>query len=590
MAKKPLHLDIATFASPVFIVEQHPLGSGSGYSYFYNGHVIYSFYKQTVAIFPQLNPDTLKVKPYGIADANHVVAGAQLFEVKPSKFKRIGKYDHFYFIKNGDLYRPQGKGASLVAVEGADAKTFKVIDEDIAEDQDAVFFNRSMQGINKAKLGNYQVRDYSLMLVHGEQDLYILGQQVDVDAASLTFVDKKEVQGWGAVLHAQDAVGEMRIVVSLRAKQGESRVRVVRGGACARQEAEAQLIEWQTAAQVEKRKSPLIPGDFNASPGENLDRLGRWLNEDFADRWAMQRTNLSLYRLVATYLQWCAEAFQNDGNARHLELGFVLFKRFALYSWLCPEILHQAARLYVYAGELAEAFACCDQAFQFRYSKFPQLLADESLRLLHALPEFSQLQKDFAASEHDFKCISLPLLEACEEAITANADDEVFCSWLRQYLLYQFHFYQQSELDARAQRSVGTEQARWQQLAEKNQFYFQRHMLLEGPHEVISPQGKLQWEAFLRYHEYNQLAPLAYLRMADILFCEAHQWASWKYNHFEDTRQVLAPRIKEASQLLAYFRELVGELTAERQTELLELAQGFAMVQIMQASGKQLFP
>lgn len=588
MAATPLNLNLATFASPVFIAEQHPVGARSGYSYFYNGHVVYSFHRQAVAIFPELNPDTLKVKPYGIADAAHVVVGDQLFPVKPGKFKRIGKHDHFYFIKNDELFRPQGQNCRLVAVEGADVKTLKVIDEDLAEDKDHVFFNRNLQGLRKDQLGEYQIRDYTLMLVHGEQALYILGQRVDVDAASVRFVDKKDVQGWGAVLHAQDTAGELCILVDLRAKQGERRVKVVRG-AGVNAAAEAQLTEWEAKAQAEKRKSPLIPGDFNASLAENISRLGQWFSEDFADKWDMQKSNLSLYRLVATYLKWCGEAYGEDGNVAHLEHGFALFKRFSLYSWLCPEILHHAAHLYVEAGQTAEALECCETAFQFRYAKFAELLADESLQSLHVLPEFSQLEKAFAASGDDYKCISLALLDASEESLRSHAEDEPFSRWMRQYLLYQFRFYQQSELQVRVQRSRGVEQASWQLLAQKNQFYFEHYMLLEGPHEVISPQGKLQWEAFLRYHEYAQLEPQAYLRMADILFCEAHQWASWKHKHFADTRQVLAPRIEEAGQLLAYFRELAAELTAERKAELLESAKGLAMVQIMQASGKPLF-
>ncbi|RUO25857.1 hypothetical protein CWE09_03765 [Aliidiomarina minuta] len=457
------------------------------------------------------------MKPYCIADANHVVVGDQVIAVKPGKFKRIGKHSHFYFIGDGQLYKLQGKPITLVPVAGPDVKTFKVLDEDTAEDKD----------------------------------------------------------------------GEMRILVTLRPQQDQSQVRVLRGKEI-KDEADRCLAIREKAEQEEKRKSPLLPGDFSGSLTENLVCLGQWLTEDFAARWAMQRTNLQLYRLVSVYLKWCTEAFQDDHQEAHLKKGLSLFQRFPLFSWLHPEMLYHAAQLYVQAGQPEQAIDCCKKAFHYRSAHIAEFLADESLRPLKLHPEFIQLQKEVKASEDDFEYVSLPLIEACEQAIESQEDDKAFTSWMRQQLLYKFRFYQQSELISRIAKSSEPEKLNWQRLAQKNQFYFEHYMLLEGPGEVISEEGKRQWNAFLLYHEYQQLQPLAYLRMADIFFREAHQWANWKCQHFEDTRQVLAPRIKEAGQLIAYFQELMTALDEDTKTLVQESAENYSLVQIMRASGKPL--
>lgn len=585
MAKNNLELTSASFASPAFIDKKNP-GGGPDYHYFFNGEVVYS-YEAKSRIFTQLelDPDTLKIKPYGLADANRVAVANRTFQVKPSKFKRVGKYDHYYFIKEGQVYRPGWSDMSLQPLPDMDAASLKVIDEFIAEDANYVYFRGRDTGIAKDRLGPYfATLSSGIMVVLGQKGVFFLDQFIDVDAETFKVVKTFPKGKSYCFFQAQDKNGDIWISINVSpAFNGESRLTLLRG-----ENAQAEAEATMAADQQPPVESTLIPGDFNQGLQANLARLNLWLTTDFASKWSQNKSNLQLYRLINAYLAWCVEAYQADKNDDYLVQGIAQFEAISIYSWLHPELLHNAARLYVLAGEWDKALLSCQQAMHFRYQKFADIFTDPVLQPLKKLTEFESLSLAFKKLGKHFAHISLPLLDACENAVQHAQDDSQFATWLRGNILYKYDFYKYSELTALVESTQGGEAAMWQALAEKNHFYFQHYMLLEGPEEAISDEGQRQWQYFLLYHEYQQLNPLVYIRMANILFCEAHSWSSWKYDHFEDNRQVLAPRIKEASQLIGYFQQLFPQIKADEQQSLLTAAQKYGVVQMMQISGKSL--
>ncbi|RFA27180.1 hypothetical protein CAI21_15125 [Alkalilimnicola ehrlichii] len=87
----------ATPSLPVFLGEKDPFQNKSTYSYFYNGRALYAFHGLTCRSLPGLDVNRLQWKPYGLCDDASVVVGLSVLRTNPKKFKRVGKYGHYYF-------------------------------------------------------------------------------------------------------------------------------------------------------------------------------------------------------------------------------------------------------------------------------------------------------------------------------------------------------------------------------------------------------------------------------------------------------------------------------------------------------------
>lgn len=102
-------LSPATFVDPVRFTTVEPISRELKFSYFYNGNVVYGYchnFPWRFQRFPELTPETVKTTTWGIQDENYAVIGLQLLEVKPKRCRRIGKYAHFYFLIDGQVFSP----------------------------------------------------------------------------------------------------------------------------------------------------------------------------------------------------------------------------------------------------------------------------------------------------------------------------------------------------------------------------------------------------------------------------------------------------------------------------------------------------
>lgn len=137
-------LSVATFVDPVRLTTVKPSSRELDFSYFYNGKVVYSYCHQFpwhFQRFPELNPETVQATSWGIRDENYAVIGHQLIKVKPKCCRRIGKYAHFYFLIDEQVFSPNEVDGELALelVPEADARSFKVHDELYAEDANAYY-------------------------------------------------------------------------------------------------------------------------------------------------------------------------------------------------------------------------------------------------------------------------------------------------------------------------------------------------------------------------------------------------------------------------------------------------------------------
>lgn len=137
-------LSVATVVDPVRLTTVKPSSRELDFSYFYNGKVVYSYCHQFpwhFQRFPELNPETVQATSWGIRDENYAVIGHQLIKVKPKRCRRIGKYAHFYFLIDEQVFSPNEVDGELALelVPDADARSFKVHDELYAEDANAYY-------------------------------------------------------------------------------------------------------------------------------------------------------------------------------------------------------------------------------------------------------------------------------------------------------------------------------------------------------------------------------------------------------------------------------------------------------------------
>lgn len=425
-------INAASFAAPIFLHAAHPLARKTPqYSYFYNGHLVYCYFKGAITPLPEIDIHSVKTRPYGIADNRYVVVGDCVHECPASGFKRVGKHGHFYFIQGADVFTwhqaAAQQGSYLQPIPELDGKSLQVVDEDFATDANWLWFFRNLPGIRKSALGHYQVRDYDWMLLQSDTAVFLAGQRLEIGVNALRWIGKDTVADIGAVFHGQDDQGDIYLLAERQSKQ-PPKVEVTRDS----ERVKVAKANWQ-AQQAEQT----------------------------------------------------AELASKQHHSRDL-------------NWLRAQAKH-----------------------------------------------YDLLNSD----QQTWPLITAERLQALEKACNAFKHDPNVVSWLREQVMYGFQFYLPEELDAWVRDNP--HQASF---ATKHQTLMREHMLQHGPDDLLSPWGSRQWQVLLRHFETGQLSPLAYLRMANLCFLEAHAWAHWKYDHFADTRAVLSQRLHEAAQLIGHMQ------------------------------------
>lgn len=271
-------INAATFATPIFLYAADPLAKKSSkYSYFYNGHLVYCYFKDVIRPLPQIDIHSFKARPYGIADSQHVVVGDCVHECPASGFKRVGKHGHFYFVQGADVFTWHQATAQqrshLQPIPELDGKTLKVVDEDFATDANWLWFFRNLPGIRKSALGNYQVCDYDWMLLESENGVFLAGQRLDIEANALRWVRKDDTAPIGAIFHGQDAQGDIFILVKRQPEQPPI-VEVMRDRECvAAVKANWKLQQAKQAAEKAAEKEQARDVNWLRTQAQNYDLL-----------------------------------------------------------------------------------------------------------------------------------------------------------------------------------------------------------------------------------------------------------------------------------------------------------------------------
>lgn len=327
---------------------------------------------------------------------------------------------------------------------------------------------------------------------------------------------------------------------------------------------------------VDKRMQ--LPDVGQLPPLKSLEVIERWFNEDFDAKWEAHRETSEFYNLIQYYLALCCHAFKQKPDPSFLDAGIQVYLSMAHHSWLNPSILHNAACVYWLAGEDESALDCIELAMDFRYPGMAGLLNDEDLEGLKSTPRFRRLSEQYQALKSKFNYVTLELFEAFESF--AVQQPESFVRFMREHLLANFRFYDISELSVRLDSSEGDEEREyWQRLAEFNNSYLYKYMLMEEPVDLLTEQGKANYRRFQQYRHYRILNPLVFAKVSEQLFHHAHYWASRHKGFFNRRDSAL---LSQSFQLFEEFNVATESLCSEKKDELMSKAREYDIFDYME--------
>lgn len=325
-------------------------------------------------------------------------------------------------------------------------------------------------------------------------------------------------------------------------------------------------------------KPTRLPEIDQLSTVKSLRLIEHWFKEDFATKWEAHRETPEFYNLIQYYLALCCDAYKEKPDPDFLDAGIQVYLSMAHYSWLNPSILHNAACIYWLAGQKESALDCVELALNFRYSGMDSLLNDEDLEGLRSEPRFQYLSEQYLSLKAKFSYVTLELFEVFENYTVQQSED--FIRFMRNHLLANFRFYDISELSARIDSSESDDEREyWQRLAAYNNSYLYNYMLLDEPMDLLTDQGKANYQRFQQYRHYRILNPLVFAKVSEQLFHHAHYWASRHKGTFNQRDSAL---LSQSFQLFEEFNVATESLCYEKRYELMEKAKQYDIFDYME--------
>jgi len=324
-----------------------------------------------------------------------------------------------------------------------------------------------------------------------------------------------------------------------------------------------------------------LPKAENLSPIKSLALIERWFNEDFDVKWETYQESPEFYNLIQYYLALCCDAYKEKPDQAFLDAGVQVYLSMAQFSWLNPSILHNAACVYWLAGEQDSALDCIELALDFRYTGMESLLHDEDLDGLKEHPRFRCLSNKYQTLKPKFNYVTPELFEAFENFAVQQSDS--FVRFMRGHLLKNFRFYDISELSARIDSCENDDEREyWQRLASFNNNYLYNYMLMDEPMDLLTEQGKANYQLFQQYRHYRVLNPLVFAKVAEQLFHHAHYWGSQHHGFFNQRDSAL---LQQSFQLFQEFHVATESLCSEKRNELMAKAKEYDIFNYMEKLG-----
>jgi len=321
-----------------------------------------------------------------------------------------------------------------------------------------------------------------------------------------------------------------------------------------------------------------LPAIGKLSPIKPLELIERWFNKDFDAKWEVHRENPEFYNLIQYYLAHCCDAYKETSDSSFLDAGIQVYLSIAPYSWLNPSILHNAACIYWLAGEQKNSLDCIELALDFRYAGMASLLSDNDLDGLKNTPRFCRLLNKYQELKPKFNYVTLELFDVFENFSVQESDS--FVGFMRSHLLTHFRFYDISELHARIDSCEDDDEREyWQRLAELNNRYLYKYMLMDEPMDLLTEQGKANYQLFQQYRHYRILNPLVFAKVAEQLFHHAHYWASKHKGFFNQRDSAL---LSQSFQLFEEFNVATEGLCSEKKSELMLKAREYDIFNYME--------
>jgi len=321
-----------------------------------------------------------------------------------------------------------------------------------------------------------------------------------------------------------------------------------------------------------------LPEVEHLSPIKSLALIEQWFSEDFDLKWETYQESPEFYNLIQYYLALCCDAYKEQKNAAFLDAGVQVYLSVAQYSWLNPSILHNAACVYGLNGEQDCALDCIELALDFRYAGMESLLNDNDLKELKVHPRFCSLANKYQTLKPKFNYVSVELFEAFEEFSVQQSGS--FVRFMRNHLLKNFRFYDISDLSARIDGSENDEEREyWQRLAFYNNHYLYNFMLMDEPMDLLTEQGKANYQLFQQYRHYRVLNPLVFAKVSEQLFHHAHYWGNQHHGFFNERDSAL---LSQSFQLFQEFNIAIETLSREKREELIQKAKAYDIFNYME--------
>lgn len=360
-------------------------------NYYYNGICLYNPYQQLTALL-EIDPHTFIQKPYGGADDKHVVIDKTLITTDPQKFKKLQKLESVFYTSSEAVYDYNG-----CLIPNADNKTFKLIQEGIAEDVNYIYIFNTQ--IPKVEVGEYKIIDYGYskpIIIYGKKAIYLNNnklEQLDPSTFEILEIYERPYNTFTYLIKAKDKDGVFIIYqkLGLNASHLNTPIEVLR-----EIDIEQTILEYQkTSHNLSEKKT---------NEEKLIDEIE---GDDFIEQYNKNKHSLDFLLKINNYFYQCFQKWIKSKDKAELDKILKIYHIVENTAWVNPHLFHHTACVYTALGEIQKATEEIYKACLFGYEEIKAIWVDEDLVILHSDSYYKELQQYY---ETNIKILPTPLI------------------------------------------------------------------------------------------------------------------------------------------------------------------------------------
>lgn len=416
MLKETLHT--ATTIKPLQIFK-HYFYNGTDF-YYCNGH-------SKISIFQNINLQALRQTPYGVCDDKQIIVLDKSLAENTEKFTMLHRAYTTYYKSDTKVY-----DENLQPIPNADAKSFKLIEDYVAVDNNFVYINN--KAIPRLTLGDFKFDNaifYCEKLLIGTKQIWLDGELItDIDAPTFESIDFKDDEIYkdfweirsgyvsATIKQGRDKHGDLFILRLNTYKDINPIMNIPFHKPMVLRKSRAEFVAWYKplVEQVileckkfgENNFFDYFPTDAPTIFQNFYDKVNLWNETYFEAHYPKIKYSSEFLLGVNNYLYSCWQLYEQSGSKKnfmsakkydksYLEKGLAFYQKLAAdhVAVVNPHIFHHLVSFHVVLGNLEKAIEYFRLAFLTGYPMFDKMLLDEDLKPIYKNETFKKCKAWF---------------------------------------------------------------------------------------------------------------------------------------------------------------------------------------------------